>query len=66
MIWNLLSVLVALDGGLLAVGQVLPVYRNDIQNARRLRSYLEYITWPCLDAPDNVGWRQYRQNRISL
>lgn len=45
MILNVLSVLAALSGGVLAVsfGQVLSVYRNDIQNARRLRSYLEYI-----------------------
>lgn len=45
MILNVLSVLAALIGGVLAVsfGQVLSVYRNDIQNARRLRSYLEYI-----------------------
>lgn len=45
MILNVLSVLAALSGGVLAVsfGQVLSVYRDDIQNARRLRSYLEYI-----------------------
>lgn len=45
MILNVLSVLAALSGGVIAVsfGQVLSVYRDDIQNARRLRSYLEYI-----------------------
>ena len=45
MIWNVLSIAAALLGGVLAVliGQVLSVYRTDIQKARRLRSYLEYM-----------------------
>jgi hypothetical protein len=43
MIWNVLSIAAALLGGVLAVliGQVLSVYRSDIQKARRLRSYLK-------------------------
>lgn len=40
-----MSILAALLRGVLAVsiGQVLSVYKSDIQKARRLRSYLEYM-----------------------
>lgn len=40
-----MSILAALLGGVLAVsiGQILSVYKSDIQKARRLRSYLKYM-----------------------
>lgn len=45
MIWSLLTILAALVGGVGAVmfGQILRLYRKDMDTVRRLRSHIDYI-----------------------